>query len=252
MYDFEFTSKKSLYVQIKDQIKELIINGKLKAGDKLPSEREFCDKFDVSRITIRQAIKEAVKEGFLFTVQGKGTYVAEDFKISQNLDQYTNFRKTIHSKGMSAGTKILSSKIIPADISLCKILNIDVNNSILNLNLLGMANNKPYVLYQSYYILQLGQNLHEIAVQKEKAGEAFSTIDLYKEVEDIRLHFVEQTFEALAANEFLAKIMQIEERGPLFLISSILYDKNKEPLEYRKAYYRSDQYKFHITRWLNV
>jgi GntR family transcriptional regulator len=52
-----------LYIQIKNPIKERILTGKLKSGDKIPSERELCSLFEVSRITVRQAINEAIKEG---------------------------------------------------------------------------------------------------------------------------------------------------------------------------------------------
>ena len=64
-----------LYVQLKEIIKQQIAEGILKEGDSLPSERELCKIYNISHITVRQALVELTKEGFLFRVPGRGTFV---------------------------------------------------------------------------------------------------------------------------------------------------------------------------------
>ena len=66
-----------LYKQLISIIKNDIHNGVYKAGDKIPSETELCQRYQVSRITVRSAINELVEEELLFKTQGKGTFVAE-------------------------------------------------------------------------------------------------------------------------------------------------------------------------------
>lgn len=251
MNSIEFDSSKSLYAQIKDRIKEQILTGKFKKGDKIPSERELCLMFGVSRITVRQAINEAINEGLLFTVQGKGTFVADygGYKIEQGLSRITPFKEAIASVGLSAGTKLLNFQIQPVDFFLQKILNIDLGKMVFILNLLGTANEEPVVFYQSFYDTKLGMKLYHKAQEKVEKGMVFSTLDLYQDTE-LKPYYADQTFEALNADQSLAEVLQIPVGTALFLITSIIYSQKNVPLEYKKAYYRSDKYKFHIRRTL--
>jgi GntR family transcriptional regulator len=73
-----------LYIQIKDKIRNLITEGYLDKGNKLPTERELAQSINVSRNTISIAYKELVHEGVLISVQGKGTFVADTAKAHQH------------------------------------------------------------------------------------------------------------------------------------------------------------------------
>ncbi len=68
-------SKQKLYVQIYSIIKEKIENGEWPAGTQIPTEDELCKTYDVSKVTVREAIQELAREGYLKRQQGKGTFV---------------------------------------------------------------------------------------------------------------------------------------------------------------------------------
>ena len=70
-------TKLPLYEQIRDDLASQISNGKFALGDRLPSEPELCEYYEVSMITVRRAISELVRAGLLYTVQGKGIFVSE-------------------------------------------------------------------------------------------------------------------------------------------------------------------------------
>lgn len=250
MSEVDFESTRSLYKQIKNIIKEQILAGEYKHGEKIPSERELCEKYKVSRITVRQAINEAVNEGLLYKVQGKGTFVAggSETIITQGLVKITSFGNTFSSRGMSAKTKILGHCIKHTDFALSKILNLDIIDQVFNLDLLGIAEGIAMVLYQSYFQANCGLRIYQEALKFEQQGIAFSTMDLYQDFGDLKPSYVEQTYEALVADRELAGILQIREGSPLFLVSSIIYTREHTPVEFRKAYYRADKYKFHIKR----
>lgn len=250
MKDFQFDASQSLYKQIKSELKKQILSGKLHVGEKIPSERELCEMFGVSRITVRQAINEAVNEGLLFTVQGKGTFIASnsEMKISQKLLRITPFGSSLASRGMLAETSIVGYSLNQVDFALSKILNLDITAQIFNLRLLGKANGLNMVFYDSFFQAEIGMKLYQEAVRWENQSLPFSTTDLYKELGDPKPAFVEQTFEAVIADEGMANILFIEAGAPLFLVSSIIYTRNNLPVEFRKAYYRGDKYKFHIKR----
>lgn len=76
VFQLDLKSRKSIYEQIVDNIKELIITGMLKAEDKIPSVRELSKTLTVNPNTIQKAYRELEHQGFLYTVSGLGTFVA--------------------------------------------------------------------------------------------------------------------------------------------------------------------------------
>jgi len=89
-----------LYIQLKDLIQEKIESGVYAEGTAIPSERELCNMYEVSRITVRQAIERAVSEGLLVRRPGKGTYVSAR-KIHQPLERITSFGTTMTGTGFA-------------------------------------------------------------------------------------------------------------------------------------------------------
>ncbi|MEW5784962.1 MAG: GntR family transcriptional regulator [Bacillota bacterium] len=246
----QFNAAKSLYKQIKNRLKEQIMSGEYKTGEKIPSERELCEMYGVSRITVRQAINQAVNEGLLYKVQGKGTYItgSDAFTVNQGLVKLTSFGSTFAGRGVEAQTRILSHRIMQADFALSKILNLSVMDQLFNLDLLGLVNSHPMALYHSYFQAAIGLRIHREAEKMVEEGKAFSTMDLYQDYNDLKPAYVDQTFEAVIADPDLAETLRVNEGDPLFLVSSIIYTRDNNPIEFRKAYYRADKYKFHIKR----
>ncbi|WP_230130029.1 GntR family transcriptional regulator [Bacillus sp. CECT 9360] len=68
----------ALYEQVYQSLKKDIIDGKYKTGDRIPSEKELSDAFQVSRITSKRALEELVEDGIVYRTQGKGTFVSEN------------------------------------------------------------------------------------------------------------------------------------------------------------------------------
>ena len=71
------SSERPIYEQIKQQIKENILKGHVTPGEHLPSMRELAQDLSVSVITTKRAYEDLEKDGFVFTIRGKGTFVKE-------------------------------------------------------------------------------------------------------------------------------------------------------------------------------
>lgn len=235
-----------LYKQLKEVLHKYIDEGKIKEGHPIPSERSLCEKFKISRITVRQAISEMINEGILYRKQGKGTYVAKR-KVTQGLARIVDFTRTVLDLGMKPSTKILGNEIQPVDFQTAKILDIPINSQILKLSLLGMGDEEPLVLYESYFPLSLGRKMAKEAIRREKEKKSFSTYDLYGE-SGVFPASINQTFEAINADERLSSILRVEKGAAIFMVTSVFIAKDQRPLEFRKAMYRGDRYKFYITR----
>lgn len=240
-----------LYEQLKNIIENKINNGELKAKDQLPSERELGEKYNISRITVRQAIALAEQEGLVKRVHGIGTFVVGP-KIKQELQVVDTFQSTVEQQGLIASTKLIKSNTITSDFQLSRILNLEMMSKVFNMQLVGLGNDSPIVYYDTYFPYELGVTVNEFARKLMEENKPFSTLDLYKMTQnEYKPTHSEQTIEAIDANDFMADVLHINPNFSLLKITSIIY-QGTIPLEYKEAFYRADKYKFFITRQINM
>jgi DNA-binding transcriptional regulator YhcF (GntR family) len=94
-----------LYLQLARYVRNLILGGKLGHRDALPSERELAERFAVSRVTVRKALRELSEEGLLEQIQGAGTFVNRAPHVEQRLSTLTSFSEDMASRGLVAGSR---------------------------------------------------------------------------------------------------------------------------------------------------
>lgn len=239
-----------LYEQLKNIIKNQIATGELGSNEQLPSERELGIKYNVSRITVRQAIAMAERENLVHKVHGVGTFVTTP-KIRQELNVISSFQSTVEQLGLIASTKIMEANTITSDFQLSRLLNLEVMDKILNLQLLGSGDNSPIVFYNTYFSHSLGEDMVRLSQEMISRNLPFSTLDLYKGNPNYAPTHVEQTFESMLSTEHISTVLKIQDGFPLLRVTSIIY-QDKNPLEYKESYYKGDMYKFFITRQLEL
>ena len=231
-----------MYIQLAEQLEEDINNKIYADGEKLPSENQLCEKYGVSRITVRQALEKLEEKNLLFSVHGKGTYVHRE-KISQNLTRITSFEKTLKEKGLSGYTEVehYSKSRIPVNVR-----QIFGSDNLHRLCLVGYADDLPMVYYNSYLKSYIAERMYPLAKKWESEKRAFSTWDMYKDIE-IRYLRMEQKFTATIADSHISKILKVPKGDPVIKMETYVYEKNSLE-EYKIAYYRGDKYSFTIVR----
>ena len=85
MLQLDLKSRKSIYEQVKDQLKEQIMTGQMATGDKLPSVRELSKSITVNPNTVQKAYRELERQGYVYTTSGVGTFVADRSEIHADL-----------------------------------------------------------------------------------------------------------------------------------------------------------------------
>jgi GntR family transcriptional regulator len=237
----------SLYVQLKDLLAQDIRDQKLKPHDQIPSERELCEKYSLSRTTVRQGISLAISEGLLYRIQGKGTFVAEA-KIDQGLVRLTGFEETILGRGLTPSMKVMEAQLTTADVQITALLSLPLGSDIASFKLLGIANNTPLVIFHYYLPADLGGDAIELVKDYEKEKGWFSFTRYYREHKKIDLGVARQTFEATVASPEQTDLINLPVGSALFKVTSIIYTRQEKPIELRHAFYRGDRYKFNISR----
>lgn len=225
-----------IYHQLEEHIKQQIENEILKSGDLIPSEREFSEKNNISRMTVRQAITNLVKDGYLIRQRGKGTFVAGR-KIEQKLHGLTSFTEDMLARGMTPSTKLLSFKVESPTKKIAEQLCINMDTKVYKIERIRLGDNTPMAFEISYIATSLVGELTEDIINHS----------LYKYVENqLKLPIKEATqfIEASIARKVDSQIFGIKEGTPVLLMRRYTTLENGQPFEIVKSIYRGDRYKF--------
>ncbi|MGV3488705.1 MAG: GntR family transcriptional regulator [Tuberibacillus sp.] len=227
-----------IYYQIQSYIKDLVDTNRLRPGDTIPSERELTEKFQVSRMTVRQAIMNLVNDGVLYRQKGKGTFVSE-VKIEQPLQGLTSFTEDMKKRGLVPGTRLLSFTIVPADEIVADRLQVQVHEPVYEIIRIRLADEQPISLESTYLSANLVKGLTDDIVMKS----------LYSYIEkniSPSISYANQVIEASIAGKDEIEHLQLKKGSPILLIHRNTFLDNGQPLEWVKSAYRADRYKFVI------
>jgi GntR family transcriptional regulator len=235
-----------LFRQLKELLAAAIRGGDYLPGQAIPSERDLCRFYGVSRTTVRTALDQAVAEGLCYRVHGKGTYVAAP-RVDQGLFRVTSFARSIRALGLVPGTRVLAAGRVPFDRATGETLGLSHSDGLFRLELLGLASGRPMALYWSYLAPALGTLVAARARQLSLAGEAFSTYELYAPEVGPRVT-VRQTFAAAPAATHVTDYLELAAGAPVLAVTSVVLEPAGKPVEFRHAWYRGDMYRFHVDR----
>ncbi|WP_042464159.1 GntR family transcriptional regulator [Neobacillus dielmonensis] len=227
-----------IYYQLQELIKDLIDKGELKPGDLIPPEREYAEKLQISRMTVRQALTQLVNEGYLYRIQGKGTFVSER-KIEQPLHQLRSFTEDMVSRGLKPGSQLISFEVIPATIQIASQLGIQEYGPVYEIKRIRLADDVPMALESNYISANLVKGLTEQIVKK-------SVYAFIEEQLNFTIDHASQVIEASIASDVESEYLRIKKGSPIMLIQQQTFLKDGTPVEYVRSSYRADRYKFMI------
>ena len=231
-----------MHTQIREIIRRRVLDGTYAPHSQMPSESQMTEAFAVSRITIRQALGDLQKEGLIFKVAGKGSFVAKP-KAFQNLSRLQGFGEAMGPSGYETFSQVLSLKQVIASDTVAARLQLSAGDVVFEVQRLRYLNREPISIDQSYFPLVIGERL---------AQADLPTRDIFVILEnDFGLHLThaDLQIEAILADEFLARQLRIAEGSPLLRIERLTY-ADAQPIDFEFLYYRGDafQYRLRIDR----
>lgn len=230
---------KPLYHKLSEEICSKIEEGIWPVGSKIPSERQLVEDYNLSRITVRNAITECVNQGKLEKVHGKGTYVVNS-KILQNLKNVYSFSEEMKKQGKVSSTKINCCVVIDASETVAKKLGIKTNSAVIFLERLRYAgNDKPIIIEKSYFPFEeykflLTTNLDNVSLYKTLEREHKVVIDRAVEV-----------FQACKLRPSECRLLDCEKDYYGLLIKRIAYSDDKV-VSYSTIISKNDVFEFTI------
>lgn len=135
------------HVRVRDYLRGLVSH-ELAVGDTIPSERELCERFGVSRMTVRQAIDALVNEGLLHREQGRGTFVAPA-RTDMEL-RLVGFGDDMRRRGMAPSTELLDAETVEAPWDVAESLELEPGAAVHHVQRLGWADGRPMALEETW------------------------------------------------------------------------------------------------------
>jgi GntR family transcriptional regulator len=231
-----------LYVQLKDAVVSEIRTGYLKPGDRVGSESELERLHGVSRITVRQALKDLVREGELYRVPGKGTYVAAR-KIAP-LAAFTSFSENMRAQGLDPSYRLLETRLVDPPPHVRQELRLGEHDRAFRIERLMLANDEPIGLQYGFYPERIfGDGLGQIDPASLAAASLYTQLE---RTLDVPLWKAEETVEPAIANRKEVELLRIPAGAPVLVVRRLSYLASGEPVEAVKLVFRGDTYRYRV------
>lgn len=226
-----------------------IRSGRFRPGERIPSEREICETYGVSRTTVRQTIGALVAAGLLVRVPAKGTFVA-GHRIEQDLTRVVRFSEAVSAAGYTPSSRLLGIHTLPAPPDAAKALGLPPGEPVVVVNMLSLGDGMPLAFYRIHLPQETGAPTARALLAAEAEGRV--TFGLVLEhvhrVSGLEPAQVVQTYEAAAASEEIARHLDVVEGAPIVASARTVLTASGAPITYDDAYYRGDRYRFTIRR----
>lgn len=231
------------YKWLADVVRNAIDRGIIRDREALPSERDLAEKYEVSRDTVRKAVRYLEERGVIYSDHGRGTFVAPAIvrRMSRFID---SFSQDTQLRGGVPGQRILNVEAVAASMGIAGLLSLEPGHSLLRVRRVRLIDQAPVGLHDAYFPLPRG-----VRVEKNELEAAES---LYKLLTDkfgfAPAEAVENLSAGMADSED-ASLLGVDAGAPILLCERVTLSDRREPIEYcLMKYVSSYRYSARITK----
>ena len=231
-------ASRPLYHRVYREIAQEIAEGGLAPGDRLPSERWFCDELGVSRATVRRAIEELTADG-LVEARGRGTYV-KGAALVEPPNTLISLTELGRARGLAATAQVLACETREATIDEAETFGIAPGAELLELERLRMLDGHP---------ISVDHNRVPLRFLPPPTELDFGTGSLYEAIEGAGhvLARADYTLEARGADAREAELLGIEAGAPVLFATTVALGEDGRIVDLGRTVYRADRYRFQAT-----
>jgi GntR family transcriptional regulator len=245
-YVIDPSSSLPLYYQIQQNITALIESEVLKVSDPLPSERELSERYQVTRMTVRQAVNQLVSDGVLERRRGIGTFVALGRKHPSLSPSVAGFSERFREAGMRPTSRVLNFETIPASTTVAQRLSIEAGEIVVFLRRLRLVDGVPLMVETSHLPYAALEGIMEVD---------FSQASLYAILAErfaMPVVQAEHTLEPVLLHQDEARLLGLKEGQPAMLVHIVAHTAEGLAIEFSKAVIRGDRCRYYFTATIEV
>jgi GntR family transcriptional regulator, N-acetylglucosamine utilization regulator len=225
-----------LYHQLKTAILREIQRGRWKPGDRLPTEDALMTRYHVSKITVRQALRELAQMGYIRRAQGRGTFVLHP-PLEEGPRELTSFTGEMRGHGRVATSRVIDQEIVAAPADIASRLDIAAGASVFRLQRLRLADGEPMGLQTAYIPVALVPDIELLSFDDASLYEVLASRYSLQPVSAREAHM------AVPASEEAALLLQVPAGSPVLSAERLTTLADGRPLEYVHSVMRGDRYK---------
>ena len=224
-----------------NDIREKIISGEYPLNSKLTSEVKLQNEYHVSRVTVRLAVDELVKDGIVERAQGKGSYVRKPHRISQlvSYNGVEGFTQVANDSGLKTTTRVLKAGVVRNNNRIKKILQND-NDQVMKTERLRYVEEDPIFIEINYYPMPRFKDL----VKYDLTGSLYKIFEKEYGIKDLTSDDTILSIKLADVEE--AKLLQKSVGFPLYYLRTQIKERNGLVVQYGEEYIASDRYQFKI------
>src|SRR5581483_2721828 len=242
MHRIDRSSPIPVYYQISLSLRQRIASGEWRAGMQLRTEPELAREYGVSRMTMRQALAELVKEGLVTRQRGSGTFVANHHsEVAPTLSFPISFTLRFRELGLTPSSQILRAELIrPPSPEIAAYLHISSSDKLAYFKRILLAEGVPMALNYS----MLPDHLCPGITKQPLIDDSLSaTLGQRYGLVPTR---ADDWLEALRASKEESKLLDTEPNAPLLLLTTVSYLADGTPVEYSRTFWVGNRMRLHV------
>lgn len=235
-YILKRSSATPLYRQLDAIMRKKVQTGEWQPHDIIPSENELAKLYGLSRMTARMVVSQLAREGLLYRVHGKGTFVAEKKITAQSLS-YVGIREQMEEMGYQTTTRILRIQRSPVSAKIAERFDLAPEDDFCTIERLRLLEGNPFSLHYTYIPSSLCRGLEK----QDLAGRQLC--DILREDYDLARRHVVETLESIAATKYESDMLEVKKGFHLLMLKNFISGENDRPFEFSKILFRGDKIK---------
>jgi GntR family transcriptional regulator len=225
------------YLRLQKIILDKIEEGIWKPDEMIPTEAQIADTYKVSVGTVKKSILNLINEGYLYRVQGKGTFVAGT-SLARDQLRYYLFFSNFQGEAAQFKMRFLSLKSLRCPEAIRRLLAIKSDDHVYRLERLSLCNNAPMIYMISRLRKEMFPDLGELATSQFERIPLYTLIETKYGMPTISNH---ELISAVTADRQLAQVLNIKENTPLLRIEMLSFTYKETPYEHRVSYCLTNQ-----------
>jgi GntR family transcriptional regulator len=229
-----------LWSQFRDVLRAQILSGELPVGARLPTEAEFGEQFAISRIVVREALADLVRNGLIYKIRGQGAFVSPRERDEDFVSTVLGFSDEMQRKGRTVRTQVLQQELRAPNEDEQRALDLGPDDQVVALKRLRSVDGELQLLVETAVPAEVAPGLHRTRLENR------SLYDVLRRQYGLRIVRAERWIDAVLPDADTSLLLDISTQEPLLRIESIAYGSNGRPLEYYRALHRCQSSRLHV------